>query len=217
MFADVRPFISRGRKKFHRKSSTHCTVHKMNFFHCRDSGSWDATACFAFSALTFRDTYSMWFCVLTCNLCQSNQHLLDNKLSSASIIINELVPQWMRLFHHSEVLTRGRNPLLENRDNRESNADAKPWEQQKSTRESCENPFISSFETQVLLRRNVVYSTTYMKRDRSTCVIEWSNTQPCVAQGIAVQKAASWETVSSIWQPCALAPHRATPDCRVQF
>ena len=30
------------------------------------------------------------------------------------------------------------------------------------------------------------------------------------AQGIAVQKAASWETVSSIWQPCALAPQRAT-------
>ena len=40
--ADFRPSISRqnGRKKFHEKSSTFSTVHRIEFFHCCNFGKW---------------------------------------------------------------------------------------------------------------------------------------------------------------------------------
>ena len=43
-FAKFRPSIYRenGRKKFHEKSSTFSTVHKIKFFHCCNSGRWGA-------------------------------------------------------------------------------------------------------------------------------------------------------------------------------
>ena len=48
-FADFRPSISRenGRKKFHEKSSTFSTVHKIKFFHCCNSGGVGAQAPFS--------------------------------------------------------------------------------------------------------------------------------------------------------------------------